>query len=975
MKSRKRLALCFLAVAWCANGPIAFERAYAEEPLEFFERKVRPLLEARCFECHSQAHDINGGLRLDFRQGWEQGGDSGPAIVPGKPEESLLMSAVKWTDPDTAMPPENKLTDQEIAILETWVRMGAPDPRTGAIEKKQIGMSIEEGRAFWSYSPRGNPAPPPVNNQQWPRGSIDRFVLNKLEEQGLTPSPMASPEVLVRRLFYVLNGVPPSAEQIDEFVRQFRSDPFDAMQRMVDTLLASPQFGEAWGRHWLDVARFSESSGGGRTLLFKDSWRYRDYVIDAFNRDLPLDQFIREQLAGDLLPTESIESARSKITATAFLTLGPTNYEEQDKKQLRFDIIDEQLDTLGRAFMAQTLGCARCHDHKFDPISQSDYYAMAGIFASTRTLHNQTDNVARWIVLPLPQPPQQEAALLAHEIICSNTRKEIATAKAMVTELSKNVSAEITGAGKPIDPQSLPGIVIDQADEPGSRKVTVVGEWTHSTSVMSYVGSGYLHDGNTGKGEKTITFVPVIPKAGRYEVRLAYTHGTNRATNVPVTLLHADGEEDKVVDESKVPPIDGRFVSLGTYRFEKDGAGYVLIGTAQTDGHVIVDALQLIAEGDESSLPDMPDAAQSDQTQQAQHLHRAAVTRVAQLEKELKQLEKSGPLREMTMAVCEADQMEDTALRVRGIEKNCGPLVPRGFMQVVSDQTPSIPPGQSGRKELAEWIVSSSNPLTARVMVNRLWAWSFGAGLVRTVDNFGSTGEMPSHPELLDFLANRLIDQGWSTKKLLREMILTSTWSQMVAPPLSSDPDNRLLSHAFRRRLDAEQIRDSMLMVSGTLDLTLGGSNIAGAGDIDANDFSAQNIEYGYTYADSRRSVYTPAFRNKRLELFEVFDFGDINSSIGQRHVSTVAPQALFLMNHPFVIEQSRLAAERFLAIAPDDSSRLSAAFRATLGREPTGFENRRCLEFLSTFPPDRVEGWAAMQQTLFGCIDFRYLE
>lgn len=266
--------------------------------------------------------------------------------------------------------------------------------------------------------------PSPVNNQQWPRGSIDRFVLNKLEEQGLTPSPMASPEVLVRRLFYVLNGVPPSAEQIDEFVTQFRSDPFDAMQRMVDTLLASPQFGEAWGRHWLDVARFSESSGGGRTLLFKDSWRYRDYVIDAFNRDLPLNQFIREQLAGDLLPTESIESARSKITATAFLTLGPTNYEEQDKKQLRFDIIDEQLDTLGRAFMAQTLGCARCHDHKFDPISQSDYYAMAGIFASTRTLHNQTDNVARWIVLPLPQPPQQEAALLAHESICSNTQRD-----------------------------------------------------------------------------------------------------------------------------------------------------------------------------------------------------------------------------------------------------------------------------------------------------------------------------------------------------------------------------------------------------------------------------------------------------------------------------------------------------------------------------------------------------------------------
>jgi hypothetical protein len=932
--------------------------AFSDEGIDFFEKKVRPILQQRCLECHSAAKKIKGGLRLDLREGWEKGGDTGSAVVPGDLEKSLMVEAIRYGNQDLQMPPKKKMADAEREVLEQWIKMGAPDPRTGdSLVKKQTGLSIEEGRKFWSYQPVRKIASPAVLDIDWPRHELDRFVLAKIEAAGIRPSGDATSEALARRIYYNLIGLPPTEEQLEAFKKDAGQDRQRSVEKLVDELLASPRFGETWGRHWLDVARFAESSGGGRTLLFKDAWRYRDYVIETFNADVSFDRFIREQIAGDLLPAEDWKARRRQLTATAFLALGPTNYEEQEKQQLRFDVIDEQLETLGRVFLGQTIGCARCHDHKFDPIPQKDYYAIAGIFSSTRTLLNYSDNVARWIAMPLPGDESTEAALRTHEEKVAALQKEIEEAKASLTKATKLVGEPTTKPGMPIAKSELPGIILDDSD------ARVVGDWKHSKFVRSFIGEGYLHDDNTGKGEKTITFTPTIIESGPYEVRLAYAHANARANNVRVTVFHADGEDAVFVDQSEVPPIEARFVSLGKFRFEKDGAGYVLISNEGTKGYVTVDALQLIPQGNGTPKANGP-VAKSD-----------AAREVEKLEANLKKLVKEGPARETAMAVREDDKIEDTRIRVHGVEKQRGDLVPRGFMQVAVRQgQPPLPANESGRREFADWVASAENPMTARVIVNRVWAWLFGEGLVRSVDNFGTTGEKPTNPELLDYLASRFIEQGWSVKKLVREIVLSRTWQQAVSKPSSRDPENTLFAHAHRRRLDADQIRDTLLSISGRLTLDYLGPNIAKAGDINANDFSAQDVEYGYQFADTRRSVYTPAFRNKRLELFEVFDFADINQTIGKRNVSTVAPQALYLLNHPFVLEQAREAANRLEDVESTDG-KIVAAFKRTLGRAPTPVELEKSLAFITSAPEPVAEAWVRFQHMLFACIDFRYLE
>ena len=915
--STSRIRMIFRTLLTILIAPVLF----AAEDAAFFEKTIRPLLTERCVECHGSQTKIKGGLRLDSREGWATGGDSGPAIIPGQPDQSLLIKAIRYHDRDLQMPESRKLPDHEISALEHWVRIGAPDPRTGgAIVKKQTGLSLQEGRKFWSYRPVTSAPVPAVKNAAWPWTEIDHFLLAKAEATVPRIVPVADADLipLVRRLYFNLTGLPPSPTQIDAFVRSASVDRRSAIGRLTNELLASRRFGEHWGRHWLDVARFAESSGGGRTLLFKDAWRYRDYVIESVNADVPFPQFVREQIAGDLLPTASATEQRRNLTATAFLALGPTNYEEQEKQQLRFDIIDEQIDTVGRTFLGQTLGCARCHDHKFDPVPQRDYYALAGILASTRTLLNYTDNVARWIDTPLPFEGAEETGFRAQEAQIASLEQDLKAAQAELAAISKGSAVETPSPGQPIPAGQLPGIVIDDAD------AKLVGEWTESTTVPSYIGRGYAHDSNAGKGEKTITFTPMLPEMGRYEVR----------------------------------PMDGHFISLGTYRFEKDGAGFVLVSNAGTTGFVTVDALQF--------LPEELVAA----SEPAGNPSRQAVSaRVKRLETELKQAKKRGPVRPVAMAVADDPAPCDAQIRIRGVEKQRGEAVPRGFLQVATlGQAPLIPANRSGRLELANWIASPENPLTARVFVNRTWAWLFGTGIVRTVDNLGTTGERPSHPELLDYLTARFVAEGWSSKRLIREIVTSRAWQ--LASDGSAEAEDHFLA-AKRRRLDAEQIRDTMLAASGRLDLTYLGPNIAGAGGIDANSTTAQNIEYGYVYADLRRSVYTPAFRNNRLELFAVFDFADINAPAGQRNASTIAPQALYLLNHPFAQEQARSAAD--LTQLQPERERLNSAFRRTLGRDPSPQEQAACSRFLGARPS--AEDWAQLQQTLFASADFRYLD
>ena len=984
-----RLPLC---ISVATLGVVAARGAVTDE--EFFERKIRPLLEQRCMECHSPEKKVKGGLRLDSREGWQTGGDSGPAIVPGKPQESLLITAVGYHDKDLKMPPKKKLTADEIAALEQWVKAGAQDPRsavaTGA--KKQKGLSIEAGKKFWSYIAPKKSAPPEVKDTAWPRGAIDSFILAKIEEKNGRPAADASPEVLVRRLYYTLVGLPPTPEQLDSFVKSAAGNRQSAIEATVDELLASPHFGETWARHWLDVARFAESSGGGRTLLFKDAWRYRDYVIEAFNSGEPYDRFLREQIAGDLLPAANPQEHRRQLTATAFLALGPTNYEVQNKQQLRFDVIDEQLDTLGRAVLGQTVGCARCHDHKFDPIPQRDYYALAGILASTRTLENYTDNVARWISAPLKLEGIEEEKLAAHEAKVAAMKQDLdATKKDLAKMKTASSKANVT-PGKAAAAGDFPGILVDDAE------AKPIGEWSVSKFTAGFIGDGYRTDDNKDKGSKTITFTPKIPKSGRFEVRFAYPANTNRAKKVPVHIFHADGEEKITVDETLEPPIDGRFVSLGKFRFEQDGAGYVLVTNEGTKGFVVADAMQFLSEEDLALEVAATVPAKGDEADKRKRMD----ARVKELDSTMKKMTAAGPHRPSVMAVREDEEIADTQIRIRGLVAQRGATVPRGFLQVAGGATAKFSDKESGRRELADWVASPANPLTARVFVNRVWGWLFGEGIVRTTENFGTTGELPSHAELLDDLAVRFTEQGWSVKKLVREIVLSRTWQlgvgnaergmrsaeserqsaagtnqkSEIRNQKFSDPDNRLLAHAHRRRLDAEQLRDTMLAISGELDLRTLGPNIGGAGEINANDTSAQNVEYKYEFTDVRRSVYTPAFRNRRLELFEVFDFADINAPAGHRNVSTVAPQALYLLNHPFVLAQAKVAAERALASSAGDDERLVNAFRTALCRPPTQKERAIFAGLIAGANGERrTEVWSQVYQTLFGCLDFRYLE
>jgi hypothetical protein len=915
---------------------LAILLALSQDPkgLEFFEKRIRPLLVEKCYECHSAtAPKLKGGLLLDTREGMLKGGNQGPALVPGDPGRSLLVAAVRWTDEDLKMPPKKKLPAEAIADLEAWVRMGAPDPRAGkaAPAPKKIGLSLEEGRKFWAYRPAADPPPPAVRDAAWPAGDLDRFVLARLEREGLRPGPPAPPAALLRRLHYDLAGLPPAPEEVDAFV----ADPSPrAYERTVDRLLGSPHFGERWGRHWLDVARFAESLTL-RGFIFKEAWRYRDAVIDAFNSDLPFDRFAREQVAGDLLGG-SLEERRRALVLSTFLTLGNTNLEEQDKKQLEMDVVDEQLEAVGRAFLAQTIGCARCHDHKFDPLPTRDYYAMAGILKNARTLEHA--NVSKWLEAPLPADPAREAELRKHEEALAALQGRLKAERAKAAPAPKAPVEHPKGV---LAIQDLPGTVVDDA------RAQKVGPWQASTHSGSYIGAGYVHDQNAGKGEKSLTFHPDLP-AGRYEVRFAYSAGTSRATNVPVTILSAEGEKSIEVNQQEAPPVEGRFVSLGQYRFENN-QGYVIVSNEGTKGHVTADAVVFIpVERLEPAREPKPSKESPD--------------RVRELEAELKRLEASGPKREMAMTVREEKEAADLRVHHRGSVHNLGERVPRGFLQVVGGGPP-IPAGEGGRRQLGDWLACRENPLPARVFANRAWHWLFGAGIVRTPDNFGTTGERPSHPELLDHLAARFVEDGWSVKRLVRRIVMSSAYRMSSEAPggvPDSDPENRLLWRMNRRRLDAECIRDTMLSVSGRLRLEAGGPSFA----------ASLASDYGYRHADLRRSVYSPVFRNALPEVLEVFDVADSSVPTGRRDVSTVAPQALFMLNHPFVLEQAghaaaRLAAERH----PHDGARVVRAFRLALGRPPTEAEAAIALRHAAA-----PRGWAGLFHALFASIEFRFV-
>jgi hypothetical protein len=555
---------------------------------------------------------------------------------------------------------------------------------------------------------------------------------------------------------------------------------------------------------------------------------------------------------------------------------------------------------------------------------------------------------------PLPaQDANIELVIKKHEAAVASLKAQIKTLKA------QNPSAGVVTEplkGTPLAVKDVPGLVIDDTQ---ARKV---GNWKHSIYTGRYIGDGYLYDDRGMKGEKTLTFQPEFTVSGMYEVRLAYVPNANRANKVEVRVFHRDGDDTVYINQKQMPPIDSRFVSLGRYRFTKGSQWFVMVSTEKANGHVVADAVQFLPEALADKLIAAP-KPKGDSNEPA------GSSTLADLEAKLKQLEKSAPERAVAMAVAESDKIADMHVCIRGIVHNKGETVSRGFLQVATKGSmPKIAKNESGRRHLAAWIASPDNPLTARVYVNRVWHHLVGAGLVRTVDNFGATGETPSHPELLDYLALKFTNDGWSTKKLIREIVLSHAFQMSSEPNLQgvkADPENRLLWRMNRQRLQAEAIRDTILAVSGQLDRTALGNTIK----------KGTVAERDYVFDDVRRSVYTPIFRNRLLELYEVFDFPDPNMVAGRRNVSTVPTQALYMMNSPFVMTQARSAAAVSLKEAGADAERIEKAYRRTLGRAPTSRERELALQYVSVpLAEQRLPAWERFYQTLFACVDFRYV-
>ena len=954
-----------ILLVWCLSMPAsglarAQETGASDASREFFEKKIRPALEEHCIRCHG-AKKMQGGLRLDSREGWQKGGDSGAAIIPGD-EESLLLKAISYEDASFEMPPRGKLPEKVREAFRTWIQSGAFDPRrqqaTGEMESPEA-PTVADGRNFWAFQPISKPLIPDVSNKSWVNNDVDRFILAKLEERGLDPVADTNRESLLRRLTFDLTGLPPTPKQMELYLPD-GSD--DATERLIDRLLDSPRYGERWGRHWLDVVRFAESSGGGRTLLFPDAWRYRDYVIQAFNQDLPFDEFVKEQIAGDLLPTKGRIDRQRKIVATGFLMLGPTNYEMQDKDILEMDVVDEQLDTMGKAMLGMTIGCARCHDHKFDPIPTRDYYALAGILKSTHTLKHS--NVSTWNTVELPLPEEEETSINAARQKLKTAEEKLAAANAEL----KKLTGESSGSTKSVDMSDLDGVIVDSTD------AEVVGKWKNSTSVGRYVGSDYIHDDNAGKGEKSVKYSVMLPETGRYEVFATYSTGDNRASKVPYRIRHRGGETVATINQRKKPSRDGLMESLGIFEFDhQEKVSVLLMTTGTDDGFVIADAIiwKPIAGDTEQQVVQSQGPAVDAENEALKAEIEAAKSEVNRLNNEVKAIRKAIPKRPVAMAPRDVEKPADIHVAVRGMTHQKGDLVPRGVLEIATWKgMPEVNKGTSGRLELAQWLASEKNPLTARVIANRVWYWIMGRGIVASVDNFGSTGNRPTHPLLLDYLASFLIENNWSIKALVREIVSSRVYqlsSIATEEALQKDPGNLCYGRRERKRLLAEDIRDAMLMAAGNLDFSIGGPTIK----------KGTSSEYGYQFEGRRRSVYVPVFRNRLPQIFEVFDFADPNIQGGQRATSNVASQALLMMNQPFVIEQASDAAKRLENVKLDgNDAMLKQAYAEVLGRRPTEQERLVMMELLAVTDPDReTSQWASVYQLLFQCIDFRYLD
>ncbi len=817
-------------------GLLAATPVWAEEParpsddqLAFFETKIRPVLVTHCYECHAaESKTIQGGLRVDHAVGLRKGGDSGAAIVPGDVEASLLLAALKYDGVE--MPPKGKLPDAVLKDFETWILMGAPDPRKAAVELPTRSIDIEEGRKHWAFQPVANPEPPQVQDASWPLDPLDRFLLAKLDAAGVRPNADADRYTWLRRVSLDLTGLPPTPTEIEAFLQD--GSPA-AWEQVVDRLLASRGYGERWARHWLDLTGYADQVGTSNNIFAEHAWRYRDYLIDAFNADKPFDRFLREQIAGDLLPFETPQERAANLVATGFLVLGDVEVVNPDKLKMETDHIDQQVSKVGQTFMAMTIGCVRCHDHKFDPIALQDYYGLAGMFRSTVSTGKIPNGI--WSGINLVELPETAEQTADRE---QRTREHQMRLDRLIAE-QKQLQEEQAGLNKQLEslkdqPESERAPLVKRRDE--------IGE-----SLKKY----------PAQIEHARFFAPTVPKA---------------------------------------------------------------------------------------------------------------------------------------FAVQDSPQQGDMPVYIRGNPYTPGAVVPRGIVRVAAwSEGPPIPTGQSGRLQLADWLADKRHPLTARVAVNRVWQKLFGVGLVKSVDYFGTRGELPTHPELLDHLATRLMQEGWSQKRLIRALVLSRAYRLSSGPNAQAtaiDPDNALYWRMNRQRLDAEALRDSLLAVSGQLQASTGGPSLPL--EYPENSFSlapqavnppAFALRKFRPSQEFERTIYLPIVRSAQqgpARLRDVFDFTQPAQMAGERPQTVVPTQALFLLNNELVRKRATAIAESLIAGQADRTVRLEQLWLRVLNRPLTSVEREESLAFLDSLAPlltdpatAEVTAWSELSHALLSSNEF----
>jgi hypothetical protein len=885
------LCIAFSAIPAFAADPVKPTAAQ----LEFFETKVRPLLADHCYSCHGEKKQ-SAGLRFDTIAGLKAGADDGPVVAPGDPAKSRLIKSVK-REGEFPMPPKNALPPEAVAVLTEWVKTGA------AIPEDIAKGPTTDPKKHWAFQP--------VKPPQVPKGSanpVDAFVIAKLSDKGLSLAPRADKRTLIRRAYFDLIGLPPTAEEVDAFVKD---ESPDAWEKLIDRLLASPRYGERWGRYWLDIARYADTKGYvfQEERFFAHAYTYRDYVIRSFNEDKPYDRFITEQLAADLL---KLGDDKRPLAAMGFLTLGRRFLNNQQ------DIIDDRIDVVTRGLMGLTVTCARCHDHKYDPIPTKDYYSLYGVFAST----NEPKE------LPLIGEVKRTPEVIAFEADVAKRETEFNA------EIAKRHTAALKKLREPATVADYLRAVLELRGKPSEE-----------TQLLRQ------RDLNRHTFDRWRTFLEGAWKS-------------KSPVYSPLLALAALAEKDF---EAKLADAIDKDTNPLVAKALKDAKPKTLKAAVETFANVISakepdtptkDEAELLAVWGKGGPLDIP-LADAEKI-----FNRADRDAIAAVRKKIDAFKASNPHAPPRAHVLyDNAQPAQPVVFLRGNPNNRGPQVPRQAPEIVNTNRKPFTQG-SGRLELAKTIASADNPLTARVMVNRVWLGHFGYGLVRTPSDFGIRSDPPTHPELLDWLAVQFVTEGWSVKKLHKRIMLSATYQQSAVTSgevFKIDPENRLLSHQNRRRLDFEALRDSFLLTAGRLDLTEGGKPI----DLFKTPFS------------TRRTVYGLIDRTNLPGTFRVFDVAGPDTHSPQRFQTTVPQQALFLLNSPFVQEQAKsLASRTEVTDAKTTEAKVTALYRVALGRNPTKDELALSTEFVTSDDPKNTFGrWPQLAQVLLLCNEFAFVD